>query len=334
MSEFLRNIRQVRIWTPRRHPRRWRSWGLWRRWLYRRRRWQPSSRLVYPASSGCSSSAATASHATAPGLGWWIASEICPPFQTWKDFSSQNCRLIFKWFRRRRIGTQPTKALLIPTVRHTKHIWYTTRQSFSGRVDQIYDNFKPSSKVAVLRRRDVRRRRRRDSPAGVTHGAGARTCLQSSFLRFCEHYNAELLLLCKNNAITQNYWFYAEITQNNKNSKTMKSRKYNDCITHINNRLKHDNLPIQCLTAGAATFPSMRNVFSQTLHNHYAYFLNYYAKNVTQSLRRHYANIITQDVFFTHTLRNTFTQKLRKNYASITQSFTQNTQILRKYFTQ
>ena len=76
----------------------------------------------------------------------------------------------------------------------------------------------------------------------------------------------------------------------------MKSLKYNDCITHINNRLNQDTLPIQCLTAGAATLPSMRNVFSQTLHNHYAYFLNYYAKNVTQSLRRHY--IMTQDTNF------------------------------------
>ena len=111
----------------------------------------------------------------------------------------------------------------------------------------------------------------------------------------------------------------------------MKSRKYNDCITHINNRLKQETLPIQYLTAGAATLPSMHNVFSQTLHNHYAYFLNYYAKNVTQSLRRHYANIITQDIF----LRIHYAIHLRKNYAKITnqlrKSFTQNTQILRKY---
>ena len=39
----------------------------------------------------------------------------------------------------------------------------------------------------------------------LRRGAGARTCLQSSFLMFCEHYNAKLLLLRKNNAITQNY---------------------------------------------------------------------------------------------------------------------------------
>ena len=114
----------------------------------------------------------------------------------------------------------------------------------------------------------------------------------------------------------------------------MKSRKHNDGITHINNRLKQDTLPIQYLTAGAATLPSMHNVFSQTLHNHYAYFLNYYAKNVTQSLRRHSANIITQDIF----LRIHYAIHLRKNYAKIThqlrKSFTQNTQILRKYFTQ
>ena len=118
----------------------------------------------------------------------------------------------------------------------------------------------------------------------------------------------------------------------------MKSLKYNDCITHINNRLKQETLPIQYLTAGAATLPSMHNVFSQTLHNHYAYFLNYYAKNVTQSLRRHYANIIKQDICFTHTLRNTFTPKLRKNYASITQivyaKYADITQILYAVITQ
>ena len=99
----------------------------------------------------------------------------------------------------------------------------------------------------------------------------------------------------------------------------MKSRKYNDCNMHINNRLKQDTLPIQCLTAGAATLPSMHNVFSQTLHNHYAYFLNYYAKNVTQSLRRHYAKI-TQDIFFyayiTQYIYAKITQKLRINYAN------------------
>ena len=81
----------------------------------------------------------------------------------------QNCRLIFKRFRCRRIGTQPTKALLIPTVRHTKPIRYTTRQSFYGRVasDFIYDGFKPSSEVVAQARRAARRRRdarRRSNP--------------------------------------------------------------------------------------------------------------------------------------------------------------------------
>ena len=162
MSVFSRNIRQVRIWTPRRHPRRWRSWGQWRRWLYRRRLWQSSSRPVYPARSACSTSAAT------------------------KDFSSQNCRLIFKWFRCRLIGTQPTKALLIPTVRH----WdtpstYGIQQDRASKFASIRST-KISSLVVKLRR-----------GAGVTRGAGARTCLQSSFLMFCEHYNAKLLLLNK-----------------------------------------------------------------------------------------------------------------------------------------
>ena len=95
----------------------------------------------------------------------------------------------------------------------------------------------------------------------------------------------------------------------------MKSRKHNDGITHINNRLKPGTLPIQCLTTGAATLQSICNVFSQTWRNHYAYFLNYYAKNVTQSLRRHYSNIITQDKNFYAYI----TQKLRINFASITQ---------------
>ena len=60
-------------------------------------------------------------------------------------------------------------------------------------------------------------------------------------------------------------------------------------------------------------------------------FLNCYARNVTQSLRRHYANIITQDIF----LRIHYAIHLRQNYSKIThqlrKSFTQNTQILRKY---
>ena len=71
----------------------------------------------------------------------------------------------------------------------------------------------------------------------------------------------------------------------------MKLRKHNG-ITHINNslagRLKQGTLPVQCLTAGAATLPSISNV----VFRHYANimnFPNYHAKNVTQSLRRHYA---------------------------------------------
>ena len=56
---------RCRIWTPRLHPKRWRSWGWWRRRLYGLRRWQPSSRPLYPASSACSTAAATAAHAAA-----------------------------------------------------------------------------------------------------------------------------------------------------------------------------------------------------------------------------------------------------------------------------
>ena len=41
--------------------------------------------------------------------------------------------------------------------------------------------------------------------AGVMCGVGARTCLQSPSLMSSEHYNATLLLLPKNNGITQNY---------------------------------------------------------------------------------------------------------------------------------
>ena len=50
----------------------------------------------------------------------------------------------------------------------------------------------------------------------------------------------------------------------------MKSRKHND-ISHINNirlllagRLKQDLLPVQCLTAGAATLPSTGRHVSHT----------------------------------------------------------------------
>ena len=103
----------------------------------------------------------------------------------------------------------------------------------------------------------------------------------------------------------------------------MKSRKHKG-ITHINNslagRLEQGALPVQCLTAGAATLPSIHNAFSQTLRNHFAHFLNYDAKNVVQSLRRHYANIITQDTGFyadiTQYIYAKITQKLRINYAN------------------
>ena len=98
----------------------------------------------------------------------------------------------------------------------------------------------------------------------------------------------------------------------------MKSRKHNG-ITHINNRLKQGTLPVQCLTAGAATLPSISNVFSQTLRDHYAYFLNYYAKHVTQSLRRHYANRITQDAIFYADITQYIYAKITQNYSSITQ---------------
>ena len=103
-----------------------------------------------------------------------------------------------KRFLRRRICTQPTKALLNPTVRHTRPIWYTTRQSFYGRVatDFIYDVFKPSSKVVARRRREVRRDEVATRGAVVTRGAGARSCWQSSFLMSCEPYK-------QNVAITQ-----------------------------------------------------------------------------------------------------------------------------------
>ena len=183
MSEFLRNIRQVRIWTPRRHPRRWRSWGLWRRWLYRRRRWQPSSRLVYPASSGCSSSAATASHATAPGLGWWIASEICPPFQTWKGFSFQNWRLVFEQFQRRRIRTQC----------HSLQ-----RRSWSRQWDT-------QSLYGIQQDR---------ASMGASHQISSTT-----FSSLVVRYNAKLLLFCKPTDFTQKQ---KELRKTIKYSKSMK----------------------------------------------------------------------------------------------------------------
>ena len=62
----------------------------------------------------------------------------------------------------------------------------------------------------------------------------------------------------------------------------MKSRKHNDGITHINNslagRLIQGALPSQCLTAGAATLPSIRNGFLQTLFNLYADITQHYAE--------------------------------------------------------
>ena len=62
----------------------------------------------------------------------------------------------------------------------------------------------------------------------------------------------------------------------------------------LTGRLKQGTLPVQCLTAGAATLPSIHNVFSQTLRKHYAYFLNYNAKNVkiVLKLRINYPNCL------------------------------------------
>ena len=206
----LRNIRQVSIWTPRRHSRRWRSWGRWKRWLYLLRRWQPSSRPVYPASSAAfnfrllhlssHSLHCRPSNATAPGLGWCIASDICPPFQTWKDFSSQNCRQIFKQFRRRRFGTQPTKALLIPTVtrRWDTPSLYGTQQdgAFMGTLHQI-SSTTVSSLVVKLRR-----------GACVTCGAAqARRAAQERALA-CKAHS-----WCPANIITQKCCFYAKTTE-------------------------------------------------------------------------------------------------------------------------
>ena len=102
----------------------------------------------------------------------------------------------------------------------------------------------------------------------------------------------------------------------------MKLRKYNG-FTHINNglagRLKQGALPVQCLTAGAATLPSIHNVFSQNFasithifliitQKPYAIFMQTLRKNIYSRyifLRRHYA---------IHSRK-----KLRKNYALITQ---------------
>ena len=109
----------------------------------------------------------------------------------------------------------------------------------------------------------------------------------------------------------------------------MKLHKHNG-IPHINNSLagslKQGTLPVQCLTAGAATLPSIQRVFSQTLRNYYAYFLNYNAKNITQSLHRHYTNIITQDKDFYAEITqksihaNCLRGKIRRYYAN---TFTQ-----------
>ena len=119
----------------------------------------------------------------------------------------------------------------------------------------------------------------------LRRGAGARTCLQSSFLMFCEHYNAKLLLLNKKTLLRKTTDFtqkQQELRKTIKNSRTMKSRKHNDGITHINNslagRLIQGALPGQCLTAGAATLPSIRNGFLQTLFNLYADITQHYAE--------------------------------------------------------
>ena len=98
----------------------------------------------------------------------------------------------------------------------------------------------------------------------------------------------------------------------------MKLHKLNG-ITHINNRLAgtliQGALPDQCLTAGAATL--IRNVFSQTLPRNYVYFLKYYAKNVTQSLRRHYATLRRHYAYFLIYYAKHVTQSLRRHYATI-----------------
>ena len=95
-------------------------------------------------------------------------------------------------------------------------------------------------------------------------------------------------------AFTQSYCFYAEttrITQNNIILQNNEIKQHNG-IMHINNslagrfKLKQGTLPVQCLTAGAATLPSIHNVFSQILRKHYAYFPNFYAKNFMQSGRQ------------------------------------------------
>ena len=91
-----------------------------------------------------------------------------------------------------------------------------------------YDNFKPSSEVW-----------RGAGATAATHGAGERTCLQSSFLMSCENYNAKLLLFAKTTElrktinITQNQNL-KELRKTTKYSKTMKLYKHNG-ITHINN---------------------------------------------------------------------------------------------------
>ena len=74
------------------------------------------------------------------------------------------------------------------------------------------------------------------------------------------------------------------------------------------------------------------SVFSRTLRNHYAYFLNCNAKNATQSLLRHYANIITQDTDYyadiTQYIYAKICKKYAKKYANRLAKYADITQIL------
>ena len=71
----------------------------------------------------------------------------------------------------------------------------------------------------------------------------------------------------------------------------MKLHEYNG-ITHINNslagRLKQGTVLVQCLTAGAATLPSIRNVF---FHKHYANITQIFLIITQKPLRNLYADI-------------------------------------------
>ena len=74
----------------------------------------------------------------------------------------------------------------------------------------------------------------------------------------------------------------------------MKLYKHNG-ITQINNsfagRLKQGALPVQCLTVGAATLPSKRNVLNTNITHTLSIFFHYYAKKrceiFTQTLRKY-----------------------------------------------